>query len=633
MRGSGFATRWLMRAFLCMSPLILAVEPAAGQQFFEEITVEEIEIPVHVVRKGRSVAGLKREDFQVFVDGEPVEIVGFNVLERHATGEPEAPEAVQEPAVTPTVSTRPQHFLLLFDFLYAEPLDLMRMRALRGAREMTSRQLDPQDRVALAFLTGSGATVLVGFTRDRKELELGLDVIEAMLKRKAGEVPAAIARLQRHVGGEAGDAEELAELSRRFGATAALAFGNRLGTGVNLGSLASGIESRTFDPTLDIDFVDGAGGPTRFPEDEQPSGSDPVNRSLAVGAPEEIAAVLAQSLAGSGVRFLALEIERLATLLRDVPTPKEILFLSRGFPTSMLASARVLRYLREMNEALLGGGWVLHGIDLAGIPAAGPGVEARAPGGPATNQLGFGADALFYMANETGGQIIENYNRMDRATHALLRRTRVTYLLTIWPDPLPADGRRHRIEVKLKERKWGTRVDHRPAYYAQRSDKSSNPLEAELQEVRELQRMREWLGDEEDNPLAAVVHAGRVREVDSANRVRLLMEIPGSVITGERTAGIARLEVRTYVLDSAGGVQSTWARRVSLNLAEVGHRLRDRRLCLRTELEVPPGPHRLRTVVRMPERNARSLLTSPIAESWRGLPSDAREECLEPLLR
>lgn len=627
MSGPGVAARRLVRVLLCMSLLILALEPAAGQQFLEEITVEEIEIPVHVVRKGRSVAGLTREDFQVFVDGEPVDIVGFTVLERHAAGEPEASEAVQAPAASPTPAKRPRHFLLLFDALFAGQHDLLRV--LRGAREMTSRQLEPEDRVALAYLTSSGATILVGFTRDRKELELGLDVMEAGLKRGAQEVRASLARLRRHVGREGGDAQELADLSERFGSTAALAFGDRLAPGVNVASIAGGIESRTFDPTLESaadarrdrarsDDIDRGDGQTRFPEDERPSGADPVRSSLVAERPEELAARLAEAVEGSGVRFLTRELERLAILLRDVPNPKEILYFSRGFSSSILSAfgspeqARVLRHLGEMHEALLGGGWVLHGIDLAGIPASGPG-----------QRPGFDAHALFYMANETGGQIMENYNRMDQATLALLGRTRVTYLLTIQPDSRSPDGRRHRIKVKLRERRWGTRVDHRPAYYADGVGESSSPLEAELQ------TMREWLGDEEDNPLAAVVHAERVRDAGGANRVRLMMEIPGSVVTGERAAGVASLEIRTVVLDTEGGVQASWSRTVSLNLAKVGHRLRNRRVCLRTEFEVPPGPHRLRTVVRMTERNARSLLTTPVAESWRGLPSYARRECLE----
>lgn len=613
MRRHGFTTRWLALVFLCASLLAPMVGPVAGQRFGEEIAVEEIEIPVHVVRKGNSVAGLTREDFQVFVDGEPVDIVGFNVLERHAAGEPEASEAVQDPAATPTASKRPRHFLLLFDALFAGRHDLL--RALQGARRMTSRQLEPQDRVALAYLSSSGATILVGFTRDRKELELGLDVMEAGLLRKTKDVRANLARLHRHVGGEAGEAQELADLSLRFGSTAALAFGDRLALGVNLTSIAGGLGSRMLDPTLDSDRE---GGPTRIAEDERPSGPDPARSSLVAKTPDERAAELAESVEGSGVRLLASEIERLAILLRDVPTPKEILYLSRGFSSLIFESfdssntARVLRYLGEMHEALLGGGWVLHGIDLEGIPARG--------------RPGFDAHALFYMANETGGQLMENYNRMEQATHALFRRTRVTYLLTIQPDYLAVDGHRHRIEVKLRDRERGTRIYHRPAYYAGAGGESSSPLEAELQ------AMREWLGDEEDNPLAVVVHAGRVRDAGSANRVRLMTEIPGSVVTGERAAGIARLEIRVLVLNAEGSVQSTWARRVSLDLAKVGHRLRDRRLCLRTELDVPSGPHRLRTVVRMPRRNARSLLTSPIEESWRGLSTDAREECLEPNL-
>lgn len=633
MRSPDFATRWLALGFLCASLLAPMVEPVAGQRFGEEITVEEIEIPVHVVRKGSSVAGLTREDFQVFVDGEHEEIVSFEVLERPVIGEPEAPEVARDSFSPVTDVTSPRRLLILFDLLFAEQHKVL--RALGGVRRMLHRQIEPGALVALAYVARSGAKILVGFTRDRNELELGLDVVEAMLKPKAKYGQASLTRLQRYLGDEGEGAPDLAELGQRYGSIAALAFGGQLAPGVDVAHLVSPAGTRTFDPTADLD----SGGPqTRFPEDDPSSTPDLVTSSVMAATPEEIGAKLAQSVEGSFVLGLAREIEGLAVLLRDVPNPKELLYLSQGFPSSILESfdhpdqTRVLRHLRDMHKALIAGGWILHSINIGGIPTAGPDVTVESPGGtPAsistTASSGHNASALFYMANETGGQVTGYYNRIDHAARDLLNRLRVTYLLTIRPNDAVSDSRRHDIEVRLKHRKRGTRVYYRPAYYGRGGDESSNPLEAEMQ------AMREWLlGDEVDNPLAAVVHAGQVREAESAKRVRLMIEIPGPVIIGERSAGIARLEIRILVLDSGGGVQATWSRRVSLDLAEVGHRLRDRRLCLRTELEVPPGPHRLRALVRLPTQNMRSLLRSPIAESWSGLPSGAPEECLEPRL-
>lgn len=638
MRSPDFATRWCALVLLCASPLALVVEPVAGQEYSEEITVEEIEIPVHVVRRGSSVAGLRLEDFQVFVDGNPVDIVGFNVLERRTVGEPGASEADGEQTVTSTASERPRHLLLFFDLLFAERHDLL--QAVQGARETASHQLEPEDRVALAYLTSSGVTILVGFTRDRKELELGFDVLEAALKGKAKEVRASFARLQQHTGDASGDAGDLAGLSQRFGAAAALAFGDRLASGVNLAYLAQGVGLGRLAPTLDADRADVQ---ARIPEDD--FRLSPENASVAATTTVQLADELNQFIEATFTQDLAREIERIAILLRDVPSPKELLYVSHGFSSwildggdsssrgeylkSLASGAAVRGTLGEMQAALLRGGWILHGIDLEGIPAAGPGVGVgSAPGdtfanAPTTSPPGFDAHAIFFMANETGGQVLENYNRVEQATHALFSRTRVTYLLTIRPDSLASDNRRHSIEVKLTDREPGMRIYHRPAYYADGGSEPSSPLEAQLR------TSRQWLGDEEDNPLGIVVHAGWVRDAGRASRIGLRMEIPGAVITGRRTAGIVPVEIQVLVLDSQGGVQSTSARGMTVDLAKVGHRLQDRRLCVHAELDVPAGPLRLRTVVHMPTRDETSFLTPPIAERWQRPTSDARGECLD----
>lgn len=597
------------------SLLAVMVQPAASQRFFEEITVTEIEIPVHVVRKGRAVEGLKREDFEVYFDGEPAEILGFEVVGRTTVTRLDPSAAVPGSMATPTTGKQPRRVLLFFDLLFAQRHDLQ--RALHGVREMTSRQLDPEDRVAVAYLGGSGAKILVGFTHDREELEIGFDFLEATLDARIADARAHLLRLRRHLEDEAPGASELASLSQRFGPTAALALGERPVPGANVSHLVRRIGSRSDDSIPQLDSARAVGF---LPGDDPAFGSDPARTRLLPDSPLELSDRSAGSIEGSAVRLLAGEVERLAILLGDVPNPKEMLYLSEGFSASILEGfdqvreasnqARVLRYLKEMHEALLRGGWILHGVDVEGIPAAG--------------QAGFGAHALFYIANETGGQLLENYNRVDHATRTLLRRTRVTYLLTIRPpDDLAADGRRHGIDVRLRNRERGTRIHHRPAYYAGRGRESLSPAE------RELQTIREWLGDEEHNPLAVAAHAGRVSEAERSDRARLMIEIPGVVITGEPASRRVPLEIQILVLDSRGSVQSTWAKAVVVDLAEMGPRLQDGGLRLFADLDVPPGPHRLRTLVRMPARSERSLLTIPVAQSWQDPASRARGEWLE----
>lgn len=609
------ASRPPVAALLGAALLGSGVEPAAGQRFYEEVTVTEIEIPVHVVRKGTAVEGLKREDFEVYFDGEPAEILGFGEAGRTTVARLDRPETVPRPVATPTTRRQPRRILLFFDLVFAQRHDLQ--RTLHGVREMTSRQLDPEDRVALVYLGGSGAKILVGFTQDRDELDIGFDFLAAILDARIEDAGVHLLRLRRHPEEEAPAASELASLSQRFGSTAAIALGDRLVPGADVSYLVRRVGSPADDSIPDLASQRAEGF---RPGDDAAFGADPARTRLLPDSPLEMSDSLARSIEGSAVRVLAGEIGRLAMLLGDVPGPKEMLYLSAGFSSSILEGfdqmreasnqARVLRYLEEMHEALLRNGWIVHGIDVEGIPAAG--------------QAGFSAHALFHIANETGGQLLENYNRVDHATRTLLRRTRVTYLLTIRPpDDLAADGRRHSIDVRLTNRERGTRIHHRPAYYADRGRESLSPAE------RELQTIREWLGDEEHNPLAVAAHAGRVSEAERSDRARLMIEIPGVVITGGPASKRVPVGIQVLVLDSQGSVQSTWAKDVVVDLAEAGPRLQDGGLRLFADLDVPPGPHRLRTLVRMPARSERSLLTTPVAQSWQDPASRARGEWLE----
>ncbi len=59
----------------------------------------------------------------------------------------------------------------------------------------------------------------------------------------------------------------------------------------------------------------------------------------------------------------------------------------------------------------------------------------------------------------------------------MLRRTGVTYVLTIQPDNLKLDGDYHHLKVELKGQPRGTRVVHRPGYYAPKPFAEQSPLE------------------------------------------------------------------------------------------------------------------------------------------------------------
>ncbi|HEY4590970.1 MAG TPA: hypothetical protein VIJ61_01100, partial [Thermoanaerobaculia bacterium] len=84
---------------LASVPSRAAQESPAGESFKESIEVSVVNLDVYVTdKKGQPITGLKKEDFQVFEDGNPVEITNFFAESRGT--EPAAPAASGGPGQT-----------------------------------------------------------------------------------------------------------------------------------------------------------------------------------------------------------------------------------------------------------------------------------------------------------------------------------------------------------------------------------------------------------------------------------------------------------------------------------------------------------------------------------------------------
>ncbi|HLE82775.1 MAG TPA: VWA domain-containing protein [Thermoanaerobaculia bacterium] len=570
-------------------------QPARAQVFGERLAVVEVEIPVHVLRGGEPVAGLGAEDFLVLDDGEPREIVGFRVIDlTRADGSAAGASGDGAQAVETAGEAEGRRILLLFDFLFSRPHYLE--RSLLGAREMVGRQLHPADRVAVATLSGGGAEVLLGFTRDREEIEAALGAVEAILDRRPGLARERLARLSIPAGDGPDEGAETAprrtraaELNERFGAAAAVAM---------LGGAAATGDNAAFSVAFDS-------APGSFGGRDSEVEADPVVGQVAYSEPEQIGASFAAAGQASAIRTLAEEIGRLATLLRDVPGQKQLLYLSQGFSSGTLASfasgsrALVLRYLETMFEALRRGGWTLHAVDVEGVPD------------PFAS--GFDADALYYMANETGGLLFENYNRIHQATEKLVERTSLTYVLTIHPGELPADGRLHRLEVRLREPAGRTRVLHRTGYYAPKPASRQTPLELQMDTVDLL------LGEEEIDGLGVRLLAGALPAAGGLVPVPVVIEVPAVDLLAGRDSGTLDLELQVYAVDARDGVQDLWLRSLRLDLDQVAATLVRGGVRVLGGLALPPGEYRLRALVREPESGRVSLWTTPLRVDGGGL--------------
>ena len=577
----------------------LAAASVRAQSFGEELAVTAVEIPVHVLRDGEPVDGLAAADFEVLVDGRPVGIEAFEVLRR--TSDPVAPETGGAPATAPAATSRPRHLLVFLDLIFTGPA--YRQRALDGVRALVAGQLAPGDRVALAVLSNGGGRVLVPFTSDREELALGLEVMEDLVNARGRKVEQGMARLGSYLESRGRDAS-LHELTERFGSTAALAIGPGADS---LGRSLSLVEELRAEAD---------------PPDPMAT-ADPVKGALIRSSPESIGAEMETGGVLTSIAVLSDELARLATLFQGVPAPKEVLYLSQGFPSYLLEDVRegmrgpALRYLRTMHASLVRHGWTLHGFDVEGIPA--PKVEASVERASTTRndvRQGFDAHALFVIANETGGEVLENFNRIGEATARLLSQTRVTYLLTILADGIARDGGRHEIAVRLRRDLPGARIQHRPAFYAAEAADQMDPLE------RELELMQRLLRGEEENGLGATARAGFVPGQGGGTAVRFLLTTPATAFQGigktrQDPTRQDRVAIQVVALDASGGALTVWSRNLPVDSPAMGSRLAREGLQVGGTLITPPGVESLRLLVRVPGAEP-ALVHLPVTAVWDG---------------
>ena len=147
----------------------------------EDVLVERVIVDAHVVdRFSRPIPGLAASDFQVAVDGVPVELESAEWV-----GPGEAPFALAAEASSPvSTSEHGRQIVILFQWELAAQKATGFVRMLRQAMEFV-RRIGPEDRVALV-LYDSRLWLRQDFTSDRARLE---GVLESILRHEEDRHP------------------------------------------------------------------------------------------------------------------------------------------------------------------------------------------------------------------------------------------------------------------------------------------------------------------------------------------------------------------------------------------------------------------------------------------------------------
>ncbi|HSN89045.1 MAG TPA: VWA domain-containing protein, partial [Thermoanaerobaculia bacterium] len=433
------AVRNLSSLTLLPIALLLAVPlPAASQTFEERAQVTAIEVPVNVVdRDGKPVRGLTAANFEVYDGGDLQKLSAFEVVDLAAL------DREPQPFTEELESGARRHFLLMFDLSFASPTSILKARM--AARDFVLSSLHPTDLAAVAtFSLEYGPKLVITFTPDRAQLARAIDTLGARRVIDA----------------------------RRTDPLRFLIEPN-MGDSSLPGGPGSAIELGTQRDQAVLEYLNALSNMAERSE-----------RTFEVGRISSYSRALGD----------------VAKRLNAVKGRKHVLFFSEGFDSRLLLGRETTdldtetdnqniargqnwmvdndaRYgntglqndVNKMLEEFRRADCVIQAVDVGGLRAIGD-QRPRASG----------QEALFYMANETGGELFKDANNLKEPLERVLERTSVTYLLTFERSDLKTDGSYHKLRVKLKDLPNGTRASHRTGYYAPRPFQDLDPLEKSL---------------------------------------------------------------------------------------------------------------------------------------------------------
>jgi len=575
---------------LCLLALLSAVAVGAQQArdvVTDRLAVTAVEIPVRVLRKGQPVRGLSAADFEVYDRGVGQRIIGFDLLDLTEPVPSVSPDNVRMTARRR--APRSRHLLVLIDLDFTDWQLLP--RALRGARELVDSHLHPTDRLAIGVLSPSlGVQLLHPFTTDRRPSRLALEVIEAMIDRDPGAAGRALGELAAESRLQAEgveDEEGWRKLARRWITSSALQVGESPPGGNQPGLTAGATGAQGRGPRIDELEI------------------DPVRRQVTTSPSLYDERTLRRLL------FMGESLRDLTRSLAGVPEPKQLWLLSAGVPSRFLDSrdhsTRVLARLELVIKACLESGWIVQAIDVRGVPSI--------------DEPAFDGNALFHLAQHTGGELHENVHDVGRAAETILNRSRVTYILVIQPD-VEADGSFHDLEVRLKQPDRAVRLEYRPGYRAPTPMGRLANLD-DRRDVAQIILANREVQDFEVEMLAVPIPASGGR-----SRVPVLIEVPGEVLLANPFGDSAAVEVHAYGLDLQGGVEDLFIKRLDFDLRRSKKRFERGGLRLLGSLSLGVGSKEVRVLVRNLANDALSLASAPVDVASR---LDRRLAVLPPL--
>jgi VWFA-related protein len=546
------------RALSVLLVLAMMPGPAGAQTFVDTTQVVVVEVPVQVIRDGEPVRGLTAANFEVFDGRKKVELTGFEEVDLAEV----APDAAVKGEL-PVAARR--HFLVLFDMRFSTPAAILKAR--KAAQDMVD-SLHPTDLVAVGTYSGQrGPYFVLGFTSDRRQIALALETLGAP---------------------ELFDGQPADPLRLAMG------------------------ESNS--NSVQVPGMEGRGNSAKAAGEEV--GAE-ILRTVSRLAEEERA--VAVSL---GVRHMTESMTNFARVMGGIQGRKHVVWLSEGFDPRIIMGAgmepteqagpldggstdgqyggtQALNAVERMLEELRRADCVVQAVDIAGLRGMGELGGAKVAG----------QEVLVSFAKSTGGELYENTNDLGGAMQQMLRRTGVTYVLSFQPEEIGKPESFHRLRVEVKDQPRGTRVVHRPGWYAPKPYAARSPLEKIMSAASQL------MGGEEGGPIRASLLAAPFHAAGGKAYVPVLLEVDGPSLLAGAESGTIPAELYVYALDAldrGGAVHGYVAQTIGLDVAKVGAALKQSGLKFFGHLDLPPGDYRLRVLVRNGATGATTVRSVPL---------------------
>ena len=552
------------------------IPPMAAQTFTESADVVVVEVPVQVVRDGQPVRGLTAADFEVYDGRKKQEVTGFEVLDL------ETVKSAAAAAEIPAAGRR--HFLMLFDLYFAEPSSVLKART--AAADVVDK-LHPTDMVAVATYTAAkGPQIVLGFTADRRQIAAALNSlgVPQMLDRNPDPLRLVLADVR-----NAGNSSVPAKSDN------SPAGGDVRGAideaAADLAETLVGVSSKAQAAQQQQVIA----GMTRSLADLAKLMASIEGRKHVVYLSEGFDAKLVQGNAGVGAGGTASlgDEEQSASAGTNVSESGEVWKVDS---TERYGDIKTSNDVEKMLEEFRRADCVIQAVDIAGL---------RGQGNLGNRRTG-GKDTLLNFSKSTGGELYENFNDLSAAMQQMLKRTSVTYVLAFQPDEVKTDGTYRRLRVEVKNQPRGTRVIHRPGYYAPRPYTSLTALEKMLDAANDI------ASGEEAGAIRTAVLAAPFQVTGEKAYVPVLIEVDGPSLLANTQGTTLPTEIYVYAMDQGGSVHDFVSQTFGLDLAKAGAQLRQTGLKFFGHVDLLPGDYSIRVLVRNGVTGASSLRVLPL---------------------